>query len=669
MHEKPIAFVDANLVPMNNERVLGNQTVIVDHDKITTIGEADKVRVPSNALRIDARGKYLMPGLADMHTHTWGEADFFLFIANGVTTIRNMWGSSRQLAWRKRIAKGSLLGPTIYTAGPLIDGKPPIWNSSKVVETREQAEEEVAREKKLGYDFVKVYNRLSLEAFQTIVAAAKKHGLPVAGHIPDQVGLEAALKAGQNSIEHLTGYINAIEADDSPTKGRHDRESRRKAIDFVDEAKIPRVIASTVAANAWNCVTLVVTQKFVSAEDAEKLLRDERMKFVSPEWLASWDPSKDFRLKDLTQADFERIRRADAMKARLTLKLHKAGARLLLGTDTPNPYVIPGFSIHEELQNLVSAGLSPYEAIRAGTRDSAEFLDALDEFGTIEVGKRADLILLDANPLRNVDNVSRRVGVTVRGKWFREEELVGMLNQLAATYEIKEERLASLFQPFPVEGETQFSSRYQIKSTETLLGEERFVVQKLRRDGYQITSQALINVPPRINNFRMRMELDENWTPKRLSFESETSEGNGKVNMEKKQGTVTIQGNQPEGLEFQIERIEAEDVLLGSPLLSSYVPIIQRLQLLKVGEKASLRMLKLDNEPELDFLEVALEVERKNDVEKAGADGGRLVRIYRFVDTRNNASYTGTLILEEDRLAFFERVEQTGLLRYQLMKG
>ncbi len=148
MHEKPVAFVDVNLVPMDNERILGNQTVIVDQDKITMIGEAAKVRVPSNALRIDARGKYLMPGLADMHTHTWGEADFFLFIANGVTTIRNMWGSSRQLAWRKRIANGSLLGPTIYTAGPLIDGKPPIWNGSKVVETREQAEEEVAREKK-----------------------------------------------------------------------------------------------------------------------------------------------------------------------------------------------------------------------------------------------------------------------------------------------------------------------------------------------------------------------------------------------------------------------------------------------------------------------------------------------------------------------------------------
>ncbi len=508
-----------------------------------------------------------------------------------------------------------------------------------------------------------------MEAFQAVVAAAKKHGLPVAGHIPDQVGLEAALKAGQNSIEHLTGYINAIEADDSPVKGRLDRESRRKAMDFIDEAKIPRVIASTVAADAWNCVTLVVTQKFVSAADAAKLLRDWRMKFVSPEWLASWDPSKDFRLKDLTQADFEKIRRADVMKARLTLKLHKAGARVLLGTDTPNPYVIPGFSIHEELQNLVSAGLTPYEAIRAGTRDSAEFLDALDEFGTIEIGKRADLILLGANPLENVDNVSRRIGVMVRGKWLPEEELEGMLDQLVATYEIREERLASLFQPFPAEAETLFSSRYQIKSTDTLLGEERLVVQKLRREEFQIVSQALINAPPHINNFRMRMELDENWTPTRLSFESETSEGNSKVNMEQKQGAVTIQGNLPEGPEFQIERIGTEDVLFGSPLLASYVPIIKRLQLLKVGEKASLRMLKLENELELDFLEVALEVERKDGVEKGEADGRRPVRTYAFVDTRNNASYTGTLLLEEDRLAFFERVEQTGLLRYELMKG
>ncbi len=666
MRERPIAFVDVNLVPMDSERVLRSQTVIVDNDRITAIGDAAKFRVPSNAHRIEAGGKYLMSGLADMHTHTWGEADLVLFLANGVTTIRNMWGSARQLAWRKRIANGLLLGPTIYTAGPLIDGKPPIWNSSKVVETREQAEEEVAREKKLGYDFVKVYNRLSLEAFQAIVAAAKKHGLPVAGHIPDAVGLEAALKAGQNSIEHLTGYISAVEADDSPVKGKPDRESRRRAIDFVDEAKIPRIIRSTIAANTWNCVTLIVTQKFVSAEVAKELLQDRRMKFVPPEWLASWDPSKDFRLKDLTQADFEKIRKADAMKAGLTLKLHKAGARILLGTDTPNPFVIPGFSIHEELQNLVGAGLSPYEAIRAGTRDAAEFLNAEDEFGTVEVGKRADLILLDANPLENVDNVSRRVGVMVRGKWYPEEELEGMLDRLVATYELGEERLAGLFQPFPVEAETLLSSRYQVKLTDTLLGEERFAVQKLRRGGFQITSQAVMNAPPRVNNFLMRVQLDENWTPTRLSFESKTSEGSSKVNMEQRQGRVTIRGNQPEGPEFQIERIESEGVLLGSSLLASYVPIIKRLYPLKVGEKASFRMLKLENEPELDFLEAALEVERKDDVERAEACGlSRSMRTYGFKDTRNNASYTGTILLDGDRLAVFEREEQMGLLHFE----
>src|SRR5213593_74960 len=136
--ERPVAFVDANVVPMDSERVLRGQTVLVDGDKIAAVGEAAEVRVPSNALRIDAKGKYLMPGLADMHTHTWGEADFFLFVANGVTTIRNMWGSARQLASRRKIANDSMLGPTIYTAGPLIDGKPPIWNTSKVVETREE---------------------------------------------------------------------------------------------------------------------------------------------------------------------------------------------------------------------------------------------------------------------------------------------------------------------------------------------------------------------------------------------------------------------------------------------------------------------------------------------------------------------------------------------------
>jgi imidazolonepropionase-like amidohydrolase len=673
MQDKPIAFVDVNLIPMDKEQVLRNRTVIVRHDKVAEIAETDKLVVPKDAVRIDGRGKFLMPGLADMHTHTWAEADFLLFIANGVTTIRNMWGTHRQLAWRKRIANGSMLGPTIFTAGPLLDGSPPVWNSSRVIVTPEEAEKEVAEEKKRGYDFVKVYNRLSLEAYQAVLDSARKLRMPVAGHVPDAVGLERALEAGQDSIEHLTGYIEAIQTDNSPVRDKFDLPSRRKLIDFVDEKKIPQIIAATRKANTWNCVTLVVHQKSVSAADAKKLLEDPRMRFVPPSRLARWDPSKDFRLKDMTALDFERMQRRYIMRVRLTGELHRAGARVLLGTDNPNPFVIPGFSVHEELQNLVKAGLSPYEAIKAGTKESAEFLDASAEFGTVEVGKRADLILLEANPLENVGSVSSPLGVMVRGRWFPKVELLRMLDELVGTYVINEERLDGLYQPFSSEGQEQFHSSYRIKFTDTLLGEERLVLQKLRAGGFIISSQLLMNAPPRINSYVMRLELNGDWTPILLSLESETSVGSGKVSMERREGRVTIRGNEAEDAEFQIEKNEPGDILLllGSLHLASYLPAVMQLRSLSVGQVSDFRMLQVDTDPELEFAEVRLQFERKPNIEKQDRDGrSKSLRVFGMVDTRSNASYTGTLLLDDlDRLAFFERVEQTGLTRFELFQN
>jgi hypothetical protein len=162
----PLAFVDVNIIPMDSERIISHQTVIIDNGRIVKIDDSSKIILPKNMVQIAGSGWYLMPGLADMHTHTWAIADLLLFLANGVTTIRNMWGSRRHLLWRKRIARGELLGPTIFTAGPIIDGNPPIWNTSKPVVTAQEAREEVAEEKKLGYDFVKVYNRLSLDAYE-----------------------------------------------------------------------------------------------------------------------------------------------------------------------------------------------------------------------------------------------------------------------------------------------------------------------------------------------------------------------------------------------------------------------------------------------------------------------------------------------------------------------
>jgi len=485
---RPTAFVDVNVVPMNRETILSGQTVVVERGRIAEVGRTQEVDVPAGASIIDGYGRYLMPGLVDMHTHTWHEADFLLFLANGVTTIRNMWGSGRQLAWRKRIAEGALLGPTIYTAGPLIDGEPPIWNTSKIISDPERAEEEIAREGRLGYDFVKVYNRLTPPVYEAITAAARKHGIRVTGHVPDAVGLERALSAGQ-TIEHLTGYMDAVQADGSPAKGATTRQLRYKGVEFIDEGKIPAMVDATVAAGVWNCVTLVVNRKFVPPEEAQKLLQGPSMRFAPPGMLASWDPTRDFRMKELTGEDFSRIRKGDAFRSKLVGLLHRAGAHILLGTDTPNPFVVPGFSIHEELQNLVDAGLNSYEAIRAGTIDAADFLNAPGEFGVVEVGKRADLILLEANPLESVRNVSRRAGVMVRGRWLDEAQLRRMLEELVASYTIDENRLAGSFDEAYSDRGGQSHQRYKVKSTGTLLGEERLCLE-LTPAGFVVSSRS-----------------------------------------------------------------------------------------------------------------------------------------------------------------------------------
>ena len=427
--------MNANIVSMTDEKILRDQTVIIDGNKVCSIGRKSAVKTPPNTLVIDCLGRYyLMPGLADMHVHVWNESDLLLFVANGVTTIRNMWRSQRQLSWRRRVAKGTLLGPTIYSAGALLDGDPPLWKDAKVIRNPQAARTEVAREKRTGYDFVKVYNRLSPSSYKSIVAAAKKCGMPVAGHVPDAVGLHGVLAAGQASIEHLDGYLRALQHDDSPTKENLNLNLRYGAVEHFDRRKIPQLAEATRDAKVWNCVTLVVFQKWVLKEEASRLLAQPAMRFVRPQLREEWDPSKNFLLKGRSAENVEGFRKADQIRRQIVAAMKEAGAKILLGTDTPNPLVIPGFSIHEELQNLVDAGLSPYEAIKAGTRDAAAFLDASGEFGTIETGGRADLILTEDDPLMDVQNVSRRVGVMVRGRWLTEAKLQRMLEDLVASY-------------------------------------------------------------------------------------------------------------------------------------------------------------------------------------------------------------------------------------------
>lgn len=423
------AFVDVAVVPMDSARVLRNQTVLVRDGRILEIGPSQAVRVPQKALRIEGRGLFLLPGLADMHVHLMEpEAYLPLFLANGVTTVRNMAGGPKMSALRDRVASGALIGPTIYTAGPILDGSPPVWEGSDVVITPEQAQSAVEKQKHAGYDFLKVYDNLLPAAYDAILQAAAQRHIAVAGHVPPHVGLQRVLDAHQRSIEHLTGYFEWLQNDRSPSQHSNEDEAfphpahllakRQTLVNWLDESRIPRIAEATAKAGTWNVPTLVAWRNMKPRAELDEAWGRPAMRYATPLLREWWNSDNGY-----SSEDWANKRRGDGVRLKLTQTLHQAGARLLVGTDTPHPFVMPGFSVHEELSNFVDAGLSPYEALKAATADAAEFIGAAGEFGVVKSGARADLILVEGNPLEDVKNASRIAGVMVRGQWMPREAL------------------------------------------------------------------------------------------------------------------------------------------------------------------------------------------------------------------------------------------------------
>ncbi len=423
-----VAFEGVNLVPMDRERILEDQTVLVRDGVIAQVGQAGQVPIPQGAVIIDGGGKYLMPGLVDMHVHIEFENDMLMLVANGVTSVRNMWGNSGkklrvgladQAALRRQIEQGILLGPTIYTAGPVMEGQPAFHPLADAVTSPGQAAQSVAWQQAQGYDFIKVYDHLSPQVYAAVIEAARQQDLPVAGHVPFAVGLEGVLASGQRTIEHLTGYID-------PDAAQF----------LIPEDQLDDYAARTRQAGVWNCVTLSVYP--VSKQDAagfEQLQNQLGMRYVSPGWrmLSPFFYLMAARSHTYPGADYpERIA---ALNRQMVAALQRAGAGILLGTDAAQPYHLPGFAVHDELAMLVEAGLSPYQALQAGTRSAALVLGRLEEFGTIQAGRRADLLLLEENPLADVGNVQMRAGVMLRGRWLPEAELQAMLDGLEASFQ------------------------------------------------------------------------------------------------------------------------------------------------------------------------------------------------------------------------------------------
>lgn len=431
------AFVDITVVPMDaGPAIRTHQTVIVQDTRIAQIGSASALSAAGIENILSGRGKFMIPGLADMHVHLQDDmsplvnkAILTLFVANGVTTVRNMFGTPDHLLLRKLIADGKLLGPRVLTTGPALDGRPTRLPRSIAVTTPAEANRVVAVQKAMGFDAIKVYNSLTKEVYDTVIAAARREGIPVVGHVPVAVGLAGAISSGQRSIEHLDGYVDAIESDASPYRQATDWRSRMLAFSYIDTGRLAGIVRKTFEAGAWNCPTLVVSDKWLPPSQRKVLMTSPEVTYVPKSIVNRWEPTLPFR--GLDQAGYNQFRTAQAERRRIVLALSRAGCGILAGTDTPSPYVVPGYSVVKELEDFVQAGLTPMEALRSATIAPAKFLGMDGEFGSLEPGKSADLVVLNGNPLESIDYLKQISGVMLRGRWLPASELERMLRALA----------------------------------------------------------------------------------------------------------------------------------------------------------------------------------------------------------------------------------------------
>ncbi len=430
---------------MDEERVLLDQTVVIRDGRVAVVGKSSAVSLPVDAIRVDAQGRYLLPGLSDMHAHISGyvtdaasdkdaiaRSEMLLYVATGVTLVRNMVGSEAHLDYRRRVAEGDLIGPRIFTATNTVDGPSPVWPSSIQVSDPAAADALVEGFFASGYDQVKIYNELPRDVYAALFDAAARRGIKVVGHVPFSVGIDAALAAGQYSIEHQRGYdYDGVRPQALVRNGGRNAE-RFSSWQRMSDDRMRDLVRKTVAAGTWNCPTFVVDDMLSDADGRAAFRRHESIRFVHPEVRATILQND---LDEMFPEDAnEALRQSFPQKYKLLKMLSDAGAGLLVGTDTMVPYLVPGYTPIDEMQHFVKAGLTPYQALRAATSEPARFLRIGAESGTIGVGKRADLLLIEANPLEDLSNLWRRVGVVLDGRWLPQAELDVLLERMAATY-------------------------------------------------------------------------------------------------------------------------------------------------------------------------------------------------------------------------------------------
>lgn len=415
-------ITNVNVVDVNTGKIVKNRTVAIDNNRISAIYDNEIVGSDSTIV-IDGKGKYLIPGLWDMHAHyKWSHVDLDpILIANGITGVREMWGDMPEFVKVPEKAQlEGLLSPDVYLSGDLLDGNPPSFPMGcLVVTTPDEAVAAVKSQIDKKVDFIKVYSSLSEECFLAIAKEAKIRNIPFAGHIPNRVSIYKAIEAGMSSSEHLYGFLNACSSVDT---------SNEALVSTFSEKRFDSICTVLAKSSMWLCPTLTVNRAMSYLNDSI-FINDSRIAYLPGYVLEIWNQ----KLNPYTKSEIDNFSNSTRVRylfeLSLTGKMNEKGVKFLAGTDFPNPYVFPGFSLHDELSLMVKGGMPVLDALRSATINPAIFMNKKADFGSVEAGKLASLVLLNKNPLENIENTKTIETVIVQGKVYNRKALDLLLEQ------------------------------------------------------------------------------------------------------------------------------------------------------------------------------------------------------------------------------------------------
>ncbi|CAN5753525.1 amidohydrolase family protein [soil metagenome] len=421
--QQPLVIRNVSVIPMDTDQVLRSQTVVVREGRIETVGT--DVVAPAGATVVDGTGRYLIPGLAEMHAHVAGAANnpriLTLKAVHGITTARGMLGAPAHLVLRDSLDRGLVLGPRLITSGPSFSG-PNL--------TPEAAAERVREQHAAGYDLLKIHPGVTRAAFDAMAAAADQVGIRFSGHVPLDVGLDRALEARYHTIDHLDGFMEALLPPGAPVAASDGGWFGMNLVPHVDMNRLPGLVQRVRAAGVAMVPTQTLMEYFANDMTGDQLAAREDYRYWIPGQVEQWRQQKNDRLASSETPPAAQRARYNEIRREMIRALHDGGVPILLGSDAPQVWNVPGFATHRELHEYVRAGLTPYQALRTGTVNIAEHLGEGGRRGVVRPGARADLILLDANPLEDITSTLRIHGVVVGGRWIGPEERQRLLGEL-----------------------------------------------------------------------------------------------------------------------------------------------------------------------------------------------------------------------------------------------